>query len=157
MAASARKLQALQNLAERPGTEAEGRVARAMLEKLTGRPYTPQRPAPPPPFSIPYRPKKAPAAKRTVVLPKWYTDPLKRAEKVRQRFPIGSVIYYNARGWPDNTSGYILGHERAGFRVRVEFSSGIKLVHACSDLGWHLSHNPASPKQARKLQKTAYP
>lgn len=29
-----RKLQALRNLAERPGTEAEGKVAREMLDRL---------------------------------------------------------------------------------------------------------------------------
>lgn len=32
-----RKLQALRNLAERPGTAAEGAVARAMLAKLEGK------------------------------------------------------------------------------------------------------------------------
>lgn len=34
---NARKLQALRNLAERPGTEAEGKVARAMLAKAEGK------------------------------------------------------------------------------------------------------------------------
>lgn len=169
---SSRKLQALQNLAERPGTEAEGRVARAMLEKLTGRPYSQRERAQSDPFerfdklwedlkqkcsTPPPRPRKAPAAKKKAKLPLWYTDPLKRAQKVRERFPIGSVIYYNARGWPINTGGEVLGYERAGFRVRVEFFSGVQLVHACSDLGWHLSLNPVSPKQAAKLQKKATP
>jgi hypothetical protein len=144
---SARKLEALQNLADRPGTPHEGAVARAMLEKLTGKPYTPT-PQPAPRVHRPRAKKKAPAP----VVPDYLKDPLKMAFEVRSRFPLGTKVWYSAKGFPVNSPGTVIGFERAGHRVMVDFEwFPIKTVVACTDRGWHLSKKPIPQKQAEKL------
>lgn len=183
-APSARKLAALRNLAERPGTEAEGKVARAMLEKLTGREYAPPRPPAPerpitggrfngevweflqpdgtwstkPAWSTrpaqprPKAPRKKPAPPK---VPEYFRDKVKLAMKVRQRFPIGTTVYYNAPGWASNSMGTVTGYRPAGYKVRVWFDQmgGVKEVDACSSRGWHMTVLPMNEKTAAKMQK----
>ncbi len=150
MIASARKIQALQNLAERPGTEAEGRVARAMLEKLTGRAYIPPRPAPAPPKRKP----RVPREKAVPKVPEYFADKLKLAMKVRERFPLGATVYYNAFGHDPNHMGTVTGYEPSGFRVVVWFADFGKsaLVYACSDRGWHLTLKPMPKSMGDKMR-----
>lgn len=148
MSLTARKLEALRNLAERPGTEHEGEVARAMLEKLTGQRYRP------PIIREQFDPKraarkKAPAPKQ----PDYMTDPLKMAQEVRKRFPVGTRVYYTGPGFPYNSPGTVVGYESAGFRVIVDFEwdDTEVMLTACCPIGWCLTKKPMSKETARKF------
>ena len=87
--------------------------------------------------------------------PLYFTDKLKLAMKVRQRFPIGTTVYYNAPGWDTNSMGTVTGYKAAGVKVRVwfDFLGETVEIHACSRRGWHLSLKPLTGKAAEKMQK----
>ena len=75
--------------------------------------------------------------------------------KVRQRFPIGAAVYYNAPGYDTNSMGTVTGYKAAGVKVRVWFAflGETAELHACSARGWHLTLNPLTKKTAEKMQK----
>lgn len=150
MTVSNRKLQALINLAERPGTPAEGEVARAMLAKL-GHPYVPRPQAPPPrPAAKPRQRRAAPAPPKR---PDLFNDPIKVAQIIRFRFPLGSRVFFNAKGYPMNHPGMVCHYERAGTRLKVWFDDAptATWIHAISDWGWHLTTKKMSKKTAAHM------
>ncbi len=168
--ASPRKIQALQNLAERPGTEAEGRVAREMLEKLTGKAYSPSPPSTtaqrPQYYSNDYFAKRARDAAESARKarqspprkpePSYVGDRLKLAIEVRERFPIGTKVFYNAPGYPPNASGIVMGFQRAGHCVTVafDFDGETAQIPACSSRGWHLTKQKMDRKLSGSMSKS---
>lgn len=149
---SYRKIEALQNLADRPGTEHEGRVARAMLEKLTGRPYSPSPPPPPLRAFVPRKPRAAKPPRPPLDFLKDDNARIKYATEIRDRFPIGTRVYYNAPRYKRNSPGIVTGWK--GFQVIVIFHDGwgAQRVPPRSARGWHLSKKKMDAKTSAKMR-----
>lgn len=118
---SSRKIAALRALVDRPGTAAEGAVARQMLERMEAK--TPCHLRPAPQHSIHATP-----------------------EEIRRRFPRGARVFYNCWAYIANDPGRVTGYSRDPRWVRVKFDNlkTIRSIPAYSNLGWHLSTEPLS-------------
>lgn len=159
---SQRTLDALRNLAERPGTEAEGVLARELLERLRGK-----------------------DADETVVYRRWLRkeislDDLLRSMKpapltveeqmavdlenerkreleiqteIREKFKIGDQVFYNFRGYKTNHPCEVSGYSR-GFLIALKCACSMwpRSLTAYSARGWHLSHDPVSNEEAERLR-----
>lgn len=149
---SYRKIEALQNLADRPGTEHEGKVARAMLEKLTGRAYAPTPPSPTPRPFVPRKPRAAKPPRPPLDFLKDDNARLKYATEIRDRFPIGTHVFYNAPNFKANRAGIVTGWK--DFQVIVIFHDGFgaQRVPPRSARGWHLSKKKMDAKTSAKMR-----
>lgn len=193
-----RKLDALRALAARPGTEAEGALARAMLARLElkadGFPYVSAAPE-----SIedlierfadrmypgtPYSDEIADAMRRrreweqAQPLPTHWTcscgvrcqvgckcsntvvhDHIQM--KIRERFKKGDRVFYNRWAYPKNDPGTVTGylkpklengdHPWAWLNIKFDRLKSSRQVPIVSSKGWHLSHNPLSDAEAKRL------
>ena|SRR5258707_8918992 len=141
-----RRLQALQNLANRPGTEAEGAVAREMLERHQAKED---------PYTLAQRIAHAAYAKVQ-------TDIKSRdaiAKEIRLRFPKGTRVYYNKWAYRSNSPGVVTGYPRIQFdgswgwiRIKFDHLKYASAVPIYSSLGWHLSGTPVSGAESLRLQ-----
>ena len=147
---SRRKLEALRALAERPGTEAEGIVARQILARLEAK------------QGIPGRVE----AKRydhlwecacgsiLVVGEKCDNDlvHLDIQDEIRAKFKPGDRVYYNKWAYTANCAGVVAAYVRlkapngdhpwAWISVKFDYLKSARQIPIYSAKGWHLSHKP---------------
>ena len=143
---SRRRIEALRNLASRPGTEHEGRVAAAMLARHEAKR---------PPLEI--------AREIARVAYRKVEQDITAQESIRQeiltRFPRGTRIYYNRWAYYNNQPGVVIGYPVKAFKgswgwIRIRFD-GLKSVQGVpiyTTLGWHLSTEPVSGEESIRLR-----
>lgn len=159
-----RKLQALRNLAERPGTEAEGAVARAMLAKAEA-----QR-SPEDQFLDKFRDFLRTGSRDD--LAKAVGDKLcdcgtryaafticenfafhaRINRELREKFPVGARVYYNRWAYAVNCPAMVAGYstEWHGIWLRFEHLKNRRNVPVYSAAGWHLSRHPVDAETIRQ-------
>jgi hypothetical protein len=163
-----RRIEALRNLAERPGTPAEGALAREILERHEGKQsQRSQNDA----FCDYLR-----SGERSDLDHACYTStcrcgnvyPRKNdresdcpmtdrhalilAEKLK-RFPRGTRVYYNYWAYGENCLGTVTGPSKDWAWLRIKFDN-LKQARKCpiySEFGWHLSIEPLTG-DTRKLR-----
>lgn len=157
-----RKLQALRNLAERPGTEAEGAVARAMLEKAEAEQRTPEDA-----FADYLHTHSlddladAVSRKRCrcgnrhpafTTCPKTDFHASLDAEK-REKFPRGARVHYNYWAYAENCPGNVVGYSKEWGWIRIKFDhlKHSRSVPIYTPLGWHLSTVPLDRETLRQI------
>ena len=161
---STRKLAALRALAERPGTKAEGEVAREMLQRLEAK----QTPAEQvyAQFGDFLRSGSMDDLRRAVGeelcgcgnrYPAFAECPLTQhheavASEIRERFPRGTLVYYNCWAYSKNCTGIVSGYPREWNWLRIKFDH-LKTVRSvpvyCNGL-WHLSSAPVDDETLRR-------
>lgn len=156
---SRRRLEALRNLAARPGNEAEGRVAREKLKSFEKKHPDTARSSgfwvsltysgAGSGFGFPLRAtcycgteydfaKECPNTDRHEFI---------RAE-IKTRFKRGDRVYYNYWAYspncPATVAGYLRGDSRSWFWILLKFDhlKQVRSVPIYSRLGWHLSSEP---------------
>ena len=110
-----RRIEALQRLAERPGTEAEGELARSFLETL--------------------------ARKHKVRVPERFVS----EEDLRRKFPKGAQVYYNMWCYEPNAPGIVTCYdkERGWIRIKFDHLKSSRSVPIYTERGGcHLSTEP---------------
>lgn len=180
---NARKLQALRNLAERPGTEAEGQLAREILARYEGKRGA----------DIPTDEAGAWAAFRAHMRGETDTsefiDQMRRYRatwenltvscdcgsprpfkgrcdntdrheairiEARKYFPKGTRVYYNKWAYKRNCAGVSTGHQSdwGWMRVKFDYLTSARNVRVFSEHGWHLSTEPITdPERLRILRE----
>src|ERR1035438_7778096 len=100
---NSRRIEALRNLAERPGTEAEGRLARELLERAEGK-RTPDDLG----SACPRRCDCGNTHPAFTDCPMYTRHAEIDAEK-RRRFPRGTRVYYNRWAYTENCQGTVTG------------------------------------------------
>ena len=160
---NARKIAALRNLAERPGTEAEGRVARAMLARIESKAD---------PVDQVYA--RFETFLRTGSLddlglavgwktcdcgnlhPPFTACPMIEAHnsiafEIRRRFPRGERVFYNRWAYAKNCPGKVTGYsDWSWVRVRFDHLKNSRAVPVYSGGLWHLSVAPVGDAALRK-------
>jgi hypothetical protein len=130
-AVTQRQIEALRNLAERPGTEAEGRLARELLERV----------------------KVSTLAVGDAVdrLQSVGLSPDEVRAEIRRRFPRGTRVYYNYWTYVENCPGTVTGYPVKPFRedwawarIKFDYLKSSRAVPVYSAKGWHLSVSPVS-------------
>lgn len=143
---SARKIAALRALAERPGTEAEGAVAREKLAKLMA-----ASPAPPTTIMDSFADTIRSAVDRCVAREEL------RAE-IQRRFKPGDLVYYNRWAYAANEAGIVKGYPKpttdnaAWLRIKFDRLKTARNVPIFSEDGWHLSHTPLVASEIGNLR-----
>lgn len=161
---SPRKLEALRNLAERPGTEAEGRLAREILARLEsssseeslgeilGR------------FGLPTHWKCA-CGSNVGVGEKCNNQFMHSfiQQNIRDRFKKGDRVYYNRWAYEINDPAVVTGyvkpakeigdHPWAWIRLKFDLLKNSRAVPIYSNRGWNLSHEPLPEALARILSR----
>lgn len=135
---SRRKLEALRNLAERPGTEAEGRVARAMLAKHeTAVPLVVIR------YDFEFTCNCGTRYQARGKCPN-VVEHARITVEAKRRFPKGRRIYYNCWAYPPNCAGTATGYVSDWNWVRVKFDhlKSVRNVPAYKWPDWLLSTEP---------------
>ena len=109
-----RRIEALQRLAERPGTEAEGELARSFLKTL--------------------------AAKHKIRIPERFVS----EEDLRRKFPKGAQVYYNMWCYEPNAPGVVTGYakERGWIRIKFGHRKSYSVPIYTERGGCHLSTEP---------------
>lgn len=188
-----RKLEALRNLADRPGTEAEGRLAREILAKVeakigAGEDFTLAEGWED--FQDRIRDLSAEEAwtliekrireHRAQPLPTHWkcacgmtihcgqkchnsTGHNRIQEQIRELFKKGDRVYYNRWAYSTNDPATVQGyvkpkpenhdHPWAWIRLKFDRLKSPRHVPIYSTAGWHLSHQPLSEAEARKLRQ----
>lgn len=155
MTVSRRKLDALRNLAERPGTEAEGILAKETLERLS-------RNAPTDPLEL-YRIFLRTGAMEDLraavgenrmcecgTTHPTFTSCLNLTEHARidaekrMKFPRGTRVYYNKWAYKSNAPGRVTGYSAQWnwLRVQLDELKNPRSIPVYTALGWHLSTEP---------------
>lgn len=160
---SQRRLEALRQLAERPGTDAEGILAREKLRRLEAK-------------GVPLEQHTFYYQWRRVDIPThWYCkcgDRLKVGMKctntirhefirqqVKEKFPKGATVYYNYWAYYANQRGVVVGYptpKSAHYEtelwcwIRIKFDNlkQSRVVPIHSVKGWHLSTEPLGGERA---------
>lgn len=164
-----RKIQALRNLAERPGTEAEGIVAREMLAKLENKS---------PEEDLISRFRRFLRTGNLDDLPEgnplwqcvcgtishrgqpcstfWRHHEIKR--EMETRFPVGSRVYYNYWAYNENCSATVIGYSGDWNCIRLKFAhlKSRRNVPIYRHGYWHLSLDPLSHTEAFKLGRKVF-
>lgn len=166
-----RKLQALRNLAERPGTESEGKLAREILDRL-------ERKLPEDDseatrwfwFEKYLRTRDMSDLEKACSFPNYcdcgasYRTPkcenLTLHSKIRSQtvelFPKGTRIYYNRWAYEPNSPGIVMGYPRDAERLwnwmRIKFYSlkSARNVPVYSRSGYHVSIEPVNRPELQK-------
>lgn len=156
-----RTLDALRSLAERPGTEQEGIVAREKLAALEAKRVGQESANRPLHFyeSIPTH-FTCPCG---MIVPcgsecgsKVRHDSIRKAMRVL--FPKGARIYYNYWSGSVNTVGIVVDYPRptsynwGWIRIQFEHLKSVRNVPVFSGKGWYISTMPLSPEEAYKWQ-----
>lgn len=154
---SRRKLDALRALADRPGTPAEGEVAREMLRKLEAKQQAEARVQ-----KNPYRPFS------DIVQPGDIFEFMRRSGRMHQNtsshtgsavnsmftdailaqrehhFPKGTRVYYNKWAYKENCPGVVVGYSKQYNRMRIKFDhlKTVRSVPVHGPNGWHISKKP---------------
>lgn len=154
-----RRLAALRALAERPGTPAEGAVAREMLAREEAKRIE-QYPADQQEkwrlFAEYLRTGDLDIFQRAVSMPIYCpcgaekrggacTEPVRHGDierEIRRRFPRGSRVYYNGWPYPKDCPGTVVGYATWNW-IRLKFDH-LKTVRRCPIYknGWYLSTEP---------------
>ena len=156
-----RRLRALKNLAERPGTVAEGEVARRMYEREKAK-----------------HPGGTEYNFSDFMRSGWMDEPTicncgstytaftkcenhARHEQIRaeikERFPRGTRVYYNKWAYDANCTATVTGYPddpRLWNWIKVKFDhlkSGYRTIPIHSENGWHLSTAPIEDPAWRKV------
>jgi len=152
---SARRLAALRNLAERPGTEAEGRVAREMLARIEAKAEPAEQVYAQ--FEEFLRTGSLDDLGRAIGLktcdcgnrhPAFTHCPMMEAHQriaveIRQRFPRGQRVHYNRWAYPKNCPGRVTGYSGWHWvRVKFDHLKNSRAVPVYSGGLWHLSIAP---------------
>lgn len=166
--ADRRRIEALRNLAERPGTEAEGKVARAMLERVLAKERAAADPASDAfdKFKDYLRTGSMDDLAHAVGMrecdcgvrfPAFGMCPNERGHQIiedtiRRRFPVGSRVYYNRWSYAPNLPGIVAGKPDTWNRLAVRFDGlkGQRTVPVYSRLGWHLTSYRVDAETLRK-------
>jgi hypothetical protein len=160
-----RRIEALRALAERPGTEAEGRVAREMLKRAEAKhaqrdPMEAFRDY----LHTGSMDDLGDAIGRSVcdcgTSRPAFTNCQNTAEheriaaEIRQRFPRGTRVFYNQWAYGANYPGRVTGYSREWNWARVKFDNlkNIRSVPIYSANGWHLSAEPLDTETRRPLR-----
>jgi hypothetical protein len=160
-----RRLEALRNLAERPGTEAEGQLAREILKRAEAEPSE----ANPLGRFAQFMRSGSMDDLRDAVGPKTcdcgtqhpaFTSCPNTAKHAdidaerRARFPRGTRVYYNCWAYSENCAGRVTGYPAQWNWIRVKFDhlKSSRSVPIYSALGWHLSTEPLPREKARPLR-----
>lgn len=167
----ASRIEALRRLAERPGTEHEGLVARKMLKRLKAKTATK-----PEPDSVPakYRMAEFWNGGNPVVIQchcgEMFTsrtpcEQSSRHERIRaeilSRFAVGDRVFFNRYGYLLNAAANIIKvFDKAADKwnsVQLKFEGSGKTkaitVLAYSIYGWHLSKSPLNFTEAGNLRR----
>jgi hypothetical protein len=119
-----RRIEALQRLADNPGTEAEGVLAKSFLEALSGK------------YNI--RP----------------VEQFTSTAALQAKFPRGSRVYYSNWCFKPNTPGVVKGYPKTGgnwIRIKFDHLKSVQAVKVYGKLGSHLSLEPVSLDRAYEL------
>lgn len=165
-----RKLEALRALAERPGTPAEGRLAKEILARLEGHAEVTEEGektswywferflkthsnddllkgvrAP----SICECGAKVPRGLRCANL----VGHQRIAAQIRALFPRGVRVYYNYWAYPSNCPGTVSGYSHYWNWIRIKFDhlKNKRSIPIYSPAGWHLSMDPVEQWRADLL------
>lgn len=152
-----RKLEALKRLAERPGTEAEGEVARAMLKKLKAKEKADPKPkARKRNFDDWLRDLNGPVSMKCACGDSFMSNEACKAAarheniraEVAARFSKGDTVFYNKWAYNVNSKGVVVGFVKPDalnwgwIRVRFDHLKTDRAVPIYSVYGWHLSNHP---------------
>lgn len=156
---SYRRLAALRALAERPGTPAEGAVAREMLKRAEAKKreqYPDGERSRWELFKEYLRTKDLDTLNRAMAMPSYChcgaelrgtacTAPWRHIEidrEMRRRFPVGTRVYYNFWAYPKDCPGTVVGYGTWGW-IRIKFDH-LKRERRCPIWrnGWQLSTEP---------------
>lgn len=155
-----RKLEALRNLAERPGTPAEGEVARRMYERERAK--TPRAAS-----SGNWRERWSIPEEFQCSCGRWYnierdircqdtaTHERIRSE-IRATFPKGTRVFYNYRAYELNSPATVVGYTRdvrtwGWIRLKFDHLTTIRAVPIRSVRGWHISTDKLPFDEARRM------
>lgn len=166
-----RKLNALRALAERPGTPAEGEVARRMLAKMEAVPC-----------------EANPLGKFAQFMRSGSMDDLASAvgrskcacgatyaafskcsdyvaherirAEIRQKFPKDTRVFYNMWAYERNAAARVTGYPRDPklwnwVSVKFDHLKSYRSIPVLDSDGWHLSTEPLTKEQARPLRGNA--
>jgi hypothetical protein len=147
-----RKLAAIRALAERPGTPAEGQVARDILKRLTVKGQNIA-------DAVEDLDDWLPDHARSMRLR--YSNPFARERikvEIRQHFPKGMRVYYNYWAYPDNCAGTVTGYPVdsacwAWIRIKFDHLKQARRVPIFTSEGWHLSAEPIESNAVRDRLK----
>lgn len=165
---NARKLQALRNLAERPGTEAEGRLARELLARYEKKQASKSaddhfadylRTGSLDDLAQAVGKRLCDCGSRVKPFGKCYNF-RKHAEIRRERetrFPVGTRVYYNRWAYTPNCPGTVVGYSRGDdswnwIRIQFDHLKNPRSVPVYSQHGWHISTEPLSPDAMKPLR-----
>lgn len=174
-----RRLEALRALAERPGTEAEGILAREILDRLEGeqthraeeqyrrwlrrdisldellRAMKPQPLTPEELDALHFASRQAEEARLRV-------DHAAIQAEIRRRFKKGDRIFYNKWAYSKNEPGVVTGYVRpkaengthpwAWLSCRFDRHLWPRQIPVWSERGWHLSLEPLGDVEAERLR-----
>jgi hypothetical protein len=151
---SRRRLEALRALAGRPGTEAEGKLARELLEKAeTQRSADPEscfadflRTGSMDDLAAAVGTKTCDCGARYPAFT-FCPNTARHTEidlEKRTRFPRGTRVYYNRWAYTANCPGVVTGPGKDWSWIRVKFDhlKNSRAIPIYSELGWHLSTEP---------------
>lgn len=165
---SRRKIEALRNLAERPGTEAEGQLAREMLAKIEAKRgnelegnawfyferYLRTQSMDDLQMAVELR--QCDCGERIGMGSKCGRGAVHEAiqSDIRKRFPKGARVYYNYWAYSENcpatVAGYCTKPELWGWiRLKFEHLKGVRAVPIYQQR-WHLSTEPVDRKTIRR-------
>jgi hypothetical protein len=173
---SDRRLSALRALADRPGTEAEGRLAREILERLEVRDTEEYRRWQRKEISLDdllRSVKPEPLTREELAFLRYRTDQEREAKEaaqhieiqkeIRKRFTKGDRVYYNQWAYDANDPGTVTGYLRpkkengthpwAWINVKLDRLLWPRQLPIWSERGWHLTHEPVSAEEAERLSK----
>lgn len=168
-----RTIDSLRRLAERPGTEHEGNVARSMLEKALKQPRQPDEV-----FHAVLNKWASNHYWDTEQEPLWecpcgdtiYANGkcvnrfrhLEVQTEIRARFKPGDRVFYNYWAYSVNCPGKIAAyikikdgtgtHPWAWISIRFDHLKSARQAPIFSARGWHLSHEPLDLEEAERLR-----
>lgn len=159
-----RTLEALRNLAERPGTEAEGKLAKEILARLEGK-KTPEaeyfdkfraflRTGSLDDLAAATGPKTCACGNQHPVFTQCPKED--RHLEIRMqaffRFPRGKRVFYNCWAYPANCPGTVTGisQEWNWLRIKFDHLATSRAVPIYDSQGWHLSISPIDTETLRQ-------
>lgn len=166
---SQRRIDALRALAERPGTEAEGKLAAELLAKIEAKPLAEESRWKL--FETYLRSRNIEDLMRACAAPKEcacgekflgkqcpnVTRHTSIAQEIRNRFKKGDVVFYNKWAYSPNARAVVIGYSQweswQWIRLQFDHLKHPRAVPIYSLLGRHLSHEPVTAEESARLRQ----